>query len=330
MGNEILVKSDLEEIVSRFNIGRLLDYEYFESGTVQINILIRTEYDRYVLRYYQQGRLLESVYFELELINFLYNHGFPCPYAIMDRDGAYAGTHMDKPIALFTYIEGSHIVNPDKLQEEELVKKTAELSVITRSFQSEYKQFRFNYNPESIMKALTKKIGEDPSKPIYEKFKWFRNEMYNLNLYVELPLGVCHCDFHFTNILYKNNEFQALIDFDDANYTYLMLDLVLLIDSVIFKFNWKNWRDTNSDECSLDFESAKNIIAIYNSIRPLNELEMKHIFDLLKFCILIDCLWYFDRGDLKSGFYEQYKISLINSIGRNDFYNFLKYNSQIG
>jgi Ser/Thr protein kinase RdoA (MazF antagonist) len=124
-------------------------------------------------------------------------------------------------------------------------------------------------------------------------------------------MGICHCDFHFSNVLFKDNSFKALLDFDDANYTFLMFDLVTLIES------WA-WRHDLDKE--LDFVQARKILAEYQKYRQLNDNEKRHLFDLYKLSVLFDCVWYFGRG-MASDFYEKRKVEFLNTVGREEFYN---------
>ena len=62
------------------------------------------------------------------------------------------------------------------------------------------------------------------------KLPWMERELERLDLPPSLPKGVCHCDFHWSNILFQGDEFVALLDFDDANWTYRTFDLVILIE----------------------------------------------------------------------------------------------------
>ena len=54
--------------------------------------------------------------------------------------------------------------------------------------------------------------------------------------------------------------------------------------------------------------------------RPLNNNEKRHLFDVYKLSILIDCVWYFKRGNV-SDFYEKRKIDYLNNLGREEFYD---------
>ncbi|MCJ7702758.1 MAG: hypothetical protein MUO62_14335 [Anaerolineales bacterium] len=104
--------------------------------------------------------------------------------------------------------------------------------------------------------------------------------------------------------MFREDQFVGLIDFDDANYTYLGFDLVCLIDS---------WAWPHSSEC-LDFAPGREIVQEYGKHRPLSALEQRHMYDLHKLSILFDCVWYFGRGQADD-FYEKRKIEFLNDLG---------------
>ena len=53
--------------------------------------------------------------------------------------------------------------------------------------------------------------------------------------------------------------------------------------------------------------------------RPLMDDEKKHLFDIFKLTIMLDCIWYFKRGRTDD-FYERRKIDSLNNLGREEFY----------
>jgi Ser/Thr protein kinase RdoA (MazF antagonist) len=124
-----------------------------------------------------------------------------------------------------------------------------------------------------------------------------------------LPKGICHCDFHFSNVLFKGNEFVALLDFDDANYTYLTFDLIGLIEY----WAWPHLAER------LDLARARAIVKEYARHRPLSPIEQQHMYDVYKLSILIDCVWFFSRGSAQD-FREKRKIDALNALGRQRFY----------
>jgi len=311
-------KNDMVEILLNYKLGELIDFEPINKGTVQTNFFLKTTKGEFVFRYYE-NRSKESVLFEVNLINCLKDKNYPCPAPFRNKHGIFIGIHNNKPYVIFEFIEGEHIENPNEDQKRQLIRKVAELQNITKNYRPLYKKFRWNYSIE-----LCKKLAQEEAKRINttnskRKLKWLENELSNLDLPKSLPKGICHCDFHFSNVLFKNGKFNALIDFDDANYTFLMYDLVCLIDPFISIFSWANWNKYKITDNVFDFREAKKVISEYMKYRPLNNNEKRHLFDLYKLSILIDCVWYFERGDAED-FYEKRKIDYLNNIGRGKFY----------
>lgn len=91
--------------------------------------------------------------------------------------------------------------------------------------------------------------------------------------------------------------------------TYLLFDLVVLIEH----FAWKH----NTDKV-LNMVEAEKVVKEYEKHRPLSDVEKEHLFDVYKLSILIDCVWYFERGQVED-FYEKRKIDHLNEIGRKRF-----------
>ncbi|MBI4163158.1 MAG: phosphotransferase, partial [Candidatus Aenigmarchaeota archaeon] len=212
------------------------------------------------------------------------------------------------------------IKNPRESQKKELVKRVAKLHIITKNYKPKNTKFRYNYNIvncRALARKEAKRIGTANAR---EKLKWFESELTKLKLPKSLPKGICHCDFHFSNVLFKNGKFNVLIDFDDANYTFLIYDLAALINPFVKSFEWNTWFNFKRGENVFDFREARKILLEYVKYRPLNSTEKKHLFDVFKLSIMFDCIWYFERGEAED-FYEKRKITYLNSIGREEFYN---------
>jgi Ser/Thr protein kinase RdoA (MazF antagonist) len=121
-------------------------------------------------------------------------------------------------------------------------------------------------------------------------------------------------------VLFKNDKFNALIDFDDANYTFLVFDLVCLINPFTPEFDWNTWKKYKKNDNVFDFRETRKVISEYSKYRPLDNNEKKYLFDVFKLSILFDCIWFFERGDVED-FFEKRKIDYLDSLGRKNFYS---------
>jgi len=312
-------KNDFVEILSNYDLGECKESKPFTTGAVQTNFLLQTTKGKFVFRYYE-NRLKDSVLFESDLIKYLKDKKYPCPAQFKNKHGKFVGTYKEKPYIIFEFIEGEHLENPNENQKRELIQKVAELQNITKSYKPVNKKYKWNYGIELCRRLAgkeAKKINAENSK---EKLKWFEKELLKIKLPKSLPQGICHCDFHFTNVLFKDGRFNTLIDFDDANYTYLIFDLASLINPFVKSFEWDTWSKFRKDENVFDFSEAKKIVSEYMKYRPLSNIEKKHLFDVFKLSIMLDCVWRFERGEA-ADFYEKRKVESLNSLGRKEFYN---------
>jgi homoserine kinase type II len=314
-----LSRDDFTEILSNYALGEYRASQPISAGTVQTNFLLQTTKGEFVFRYYE-NRSSKSILFEINLIRYLRNKHYPCPAPFKNRHGSYVNIYNAKPYVMFEFVEGYHIENPNESQRRQLIKKVAELHTITKNYRPINKAHRWNYSIELCEELAQREVRKIATPNAQEKLMWLRHELSNLRLPKSLPKGICHCDFHFSNILFKDGEFHALLDFDDANYTFLTFDLATLIDPFMSAFQWNTWNTFRKDEKVLDFKYSRDIIFEYIKYRPLNINEKRHFFDVYKLSIMFDCVWYFGRGDAID-FYERRKVEYLNAIGRDEFYN---------
>ena len=104
-------------------------------------------------------------------------------------------------------------------------------------------------------------------------------------------------------MLFRDDLFVALLDFDDANYTYLQFDLVGLIEY---------WAWPSIDNI-LDVKKARTVVKEYMQHRSLSLVEQQHLFDVYKLSILFDSVWFFNRGNADD-FYEKRKVDALNNL----------------
>lgn len=316
--DQSLEQVTIEKLIEPYALGQLLAIANLTAGTVQSNIRLRTTQGNFVLRYYRQNRSFEAVCFEVELIDYLINHRYPCAAVIRDQAGQTVGMYNERPFVLFAFIEGEHIGQPTAAQQRQLIAQVAELQRLTAGFQPTHVDARWNYDIPFCEQLAAETAAQLATPQAAAKLTWYRQILAQLQLPPTHPKGICHCDFHFSNVLFHAGEFRALLDFDDANYTYLTFDLVALLEPVLFQFRWDNWQTVRPGGDVFAFTAAQEIIADYERVRPMQTVEKEHLFDVLKLAILIDCLWFFARGEAGE-FYERRKIECLDAMGRESF-----------
>jgi len=296
-----------------FRIGRVTAAQGIGRGSVQTNYMIESESGKYVLRLYE-NRTAKQVHFELETLRVLAGKGFPCPKPRIAKNAAI-GEYMGKPFALFHFVDGAHAQEWNDEKRKSAARAAAWLSLLMNGFRPENTPERWNYGPK-LCGRLAREYAEKYGKP--EKLRWYLEELSRLELPGDLPMGVCHADWDLGNLFFDGDKVSALLDFDDANSTYAAYDLAAQIDAFVPGFRHDTWRDFAPGDAIVDLRQAKMLASAYQQVRPLQEIEKKHLFDLVKLTVLIDCLWFFSRGE--SDFYEKRKLDALNAFGRERFY----------
>lgn len=288
----------LQQILSGYPVGEFVSFKAFETGADQTNLRIITTNRDVVLRYFEK-RTHDYALFEIDLLHYLAEHNYPTAAPIANKQGSYIGEYDGKPFALFEFMHGEHSGNPrDYLQ---IAPVLARLNEITRPYQPKTTPDRPAYTVEycqeqAKLSAARMRDGEIAR----ERLDWLLDELKTISLPDNLPKGVCHCDANPGNFLYVDGRLSAVLDFDQANYTWLVYELANLI-------YWWTWPDKGE----LDVEATKQLVHAYEQERKLEAIERTHIMDALKLVIATGMAWFLDADeDFENG---RRKIELIDT-----------------
>lgn len=304
------LKKEITNILSNYNLGEFVRSKPFTEGSVQTNILIETTKGKFVFRYYE-SRPKKYILFELGLLKHLNNKKFPSPSPIEDKDGNPLDTFNGKFYVIFSFLDGQHAKNPNSLpfntQSKEVARIIGRLHKYTKGYKPKHYEARDSYDPKCCIKTAKHFSKRSKSKKKMEqKLGWLKNELKTLKLPGNLPKGVCHCDTHYSNFLFKGNKLTGLIDFDDAGYTWLLYDIA----NMLYFWAWPPEKD-------IRFNKARKLIKEYGKHRKLTAIEKRHLFDVLKMVILMSMSWFIYNEDYE---FNKRRLQYLDSLGREEFY----------
>ncbi|MGI5958508.1 MAG: homoserine kinase [Massiliimalia sp.] len=308
---------EIEEMLNVYSLGHVIEQKPISEGTVQSNYLLRTQAGNVVLRYYE-NRTQEQVTYEMELLHYLAQQEFPCA-APIKTNGGKLHCYRGKPYLVFPYLSGIHVVDPNERQLAEKIRWIARLGELTDSLHLKQEQNRLNYSVKTcadLAEQAAKRIGTQNAQ---HKRDWLLHQLTLLEFPEEMRKSVCHCDYAPSNLLYEGDRLNALIDFDDANYTFRFFDLISIMDFFVPGFNHETWSQYCLEDSILDFAQPKKLLKMFLKYTQIPLVDQRHFYDILKLSILFDCIWYFERGEV-SDFFEKRKIDAINRMGREKFF----------
>ena len=231
---------DLAIVLSRFEIGtidRILDYR---GGSRQSpKLIVNTSLGRFLLKRRALGKdALEQVVIAHSVQEQLAGHRFPVAGLIHTIDGETIVEHEGRVYELFKYIQGSRFdkTNP---QAAEAGRVLAHFHDLLRTYPKDPSMQRRTYHVGSrvyevldeLKGILQSQESESQLSGLDQTIEYLTHayqQTYDAVERVELnslPQCVVHGDWHPGNMLYKDDEIIAVIDFDSIRYSPRITDI---------------------------------------------------------------------------------------------------------
>ncbi len=272
----MLSRKDLENILSNYDIGNLETYSKVQRGE-NINIKIQTTKGKYHVKYFIQENSERKnwILYELLLIDYLSHRGVKVPNIIRTKDGSLYIRYRDRFCVIYRVLEGSTNYPLNTVTVSQVGAYLGKFHKVVIGYKGRYYTIRGKFTPRILRRILIKEVlpkynNEKIKGEIIEKSKFIYKMKYS-----NLPRGSIHMDIDPQNFIFKNNNLQALIDFGDALYGILLIDLA----RGIYEFCLAS--GTNFDQ-----ELVKVFLREYQRYRPLTPEEKKCFIDFVKFTFI--------------------------------------------
>lgn len=242
--------------------------------------LVQDETTKYALRVWRKTyRNVDDVAYELDFLDFLRQRGFPASVAVPQHDGQLyfkvAAPEGARAIAMYDWAPG--VKFGDRLSEDTAFRIGAALAEMhVAGFEWAGSDHAFStatakdYN--ICMPALIDFVYDRPDDlrdyPVIAAS--LDKRLDELAASGKVPLGVCHRDFHPSNVHVDEDGKVTLLDFDAAGEDFLMQD--------VKNFVWGNLFYGFSPSYGEAFEAG------YQSVRPFTaeEIENGELFLMAK------------------------------------------------
>jgi homoserine kinase type II len=285
-------EENIQEILSNYNLGKLIRFHPYKRGNVQLNLFIQTSKGQYTLRYYK-SRSLVYVKSEIRLLEKLKKHRLPIQKPVKNKNAKVIGIYNKKPYVMFHYIQGKHVNSKliNKTQIMNMAQMLAKYHNSIRHYKTPNYKLREIHDKEYIL-GQVKIADKRKDIRIKKSVDLIKKELKNINLPNNLTKGTIHGDYNLGNILFQDNKIVAILDFDDSAYEPLLFDLADLINNYCFLYN----------QNSFNRKRAELIVENYSKIRNLSKNEKINLKNAMIFRYLLFSTWniaYGNKRDLK-------------------------------
>lgn len=212
----VLTDQELETLVGRYPIGRLLRSEPLAGGLANSSVKIVAETGVYVLSVCDEKRM-DEVEHLCSVLRCLEKNDFPTTRVIDTRSGEACTSWRDKPVYLKRYIDGQVFERLDDQQLGQVGEMLARLHEIPAHPDLLH---HFSYGIESFEEL-------EDSRPAAAFYQWLSGQRDRI---VEacsdsLPRGFVHGDLFVDNMLFVDGSLAVFLDFEEACAYYRVFDI---------------------------------------------------------------------------------------------------------
>jgi len=267
-----LSKDQLIEFFSKYNLGKLVNYNEIKEGIENTNYFIQTDKGKFILTLYEKRVDEKDLPFFISLMRNLFDKNFPSPEPIINKNGSYISEILKKKAAVVSFLDGRAKKNLDPKDCFEVGVFTAKLHLITKNLKGK----RENKLSLNSWRKLYNKVSKNcykihPNLPqIIEK---------NLNEIEKswpenIPSGIIHADLFPDNIFFKDNKLSGIIDYYFSCHDFYAFEIAICLNALCF--------EGKNENLSFNVTKAKKFIDGYSSIRVLTEKEKNSLKILCK------------------------------------------------
>ncbi|MFH0905942.1 MAG: phosphotransferase [archaeon] len=282
-----LQKLNIENILSNYNIGKLISYEKSNFGVSNENYILKTTSGKYILRKYAFHKTFSNVNFEIKFLNYLKNKNFSykIPFPIKSKDGKYLLKINKSLFYIYRFIEGETINRKlEKKHLKQLAKVMSYLhNLIEKSNLNNSKGKGSVFNKAPVLKELNefrKLILKKPAKDKKDNIFLKESEILisilkslDCNEYLKYKKYPLHRDINQENIIFKKDKLVGIIDFENVS---VINDTFIKDISVTIQYCCRDNR-----EYKIDLNLAKYFLEEYNKYRKLSKIDISLIPDII-------------------------------------------------
>ena len=262
-----LNQNKVEEILSKYNLGKLDAFKGIEEGIENTNYFLSINKKKFILTIYEKRVKSKNLPFFSELMSLLNKANFKCPAPILNKKNETITDFDGKKLMIVSFLEGKAKQNLSPTNCRSVGAEIAKMHDLTKnlklsrgndlSIESWRKIF------DSVKDKCTK-IHRDLPKLIEENLRdveknWPKN----------LPKGIIHADLFHDNIFFIQDKFSGVIDFYFSCEDFLAFEIAICFNALCF--------DGLKSNLSFNVTKAKNFIDGYTSVRKLNNEEVDSI-----------------------------------------------------
>ena len=283
---DVLPHQVVEALRKAYDIGEWCDWQRTPQGSTNISFFVTTSSGRYVLRCSTARKSLDAMRFEVQLIGYLRNRGYPAPTIIQTRRGEGYAEHNGTFYLITAFIPGRPY-DPENVSH--LLAAGRGLGLYHR-LAKEFPGPPY-FRPSAVLNSLgptgtcsltrvkplaDRFLGADERARLNSDFSYISSQFIDVQrelteLYPRLNKLIIHGSFGRSALIFDGEELIGIVDYDRATYGICGLDLAYTVKAFC------RIHDQQSEEyrVGFDYSRYRELILAYREVEPLAREEIQ-------------------------------------------------------
>lgn len=251
---------DLNDFLSRYDIGELLAYKGIAEGVENSNFLVHTGAGNFILTLYEKRVAERDLPFFLGLMEHLAARAITCPQPVKNKQGGVLGKIAGRPAALVTFLDGLWMRRPNAGHCAAVGEALARLHLAGADFPMR----RPNTLSIESWRALAAQAMDrgDSVRPGLCAEIAKELDALDKSWPRDLPTGVIHADLFPDNVFFLGDKLSGLIDFYFACTDTLSYDVAICLNAWCFE-----------PDHSYNVTKGRALLKAYAKVRALSAAE---------------------------------------------------------
>ena len=252
---------ELQQFLGGYDIGALLAYKGIAEGVENSNFVLHTTAGFFILTLYEKRVAAGDLPFFLNLIEHLAARGLTCPQPVRGRGGEALGRLVNRPAAIFTFLDGMWIRRPNVAHCGAVGDALARLHLAGADFAMTRRNALSIEGWRSLFDAAGGRadtVQNGLSAAIGSELAWLERDWPR-----DLPQGVIHADLFPDNVFFLGDRLSGLIDFYFACTDALAYDVAICLNAWCFE-----------PDHSYNLTKGRALLKGYMRARKLNAREI--------------------------------------------------------
>ena len=159
-----LFENDLNKFLSKYNLGKLLNFSGIKEGIENTNYFIKTNKGKFILTVFEKRVEEKDLPFFMGLMRNLFDSNFPSPEPIINKNGNYITEVLNKKAAIVSFLEGVAKKKLDSANCHQVGIHAAKFHLITKNLTGK-RENKLSFNS---WKRIYKNVQKNTSRKIWK------------------------------------------------------------------------------------------------------------------------------------------------------------------